>query len=86
MHYKTRTGPWMEPIEGSETSTFKTQTPWKYTKVNILHKEHGESLKLSNQSFSSNFCMLATVISFPGSNYVSTRLYIEIPILEGRGW
>jgi len=36
----------MEPIEGSETSTFKPQTPGKYPKENILHKEHGESLKL----------------------------------------
>jgi len=35
----------MEPIEGSETSAFKTQTPGKYPKENILHKEHGESLK-----------------------------------------
>ena len=35
----------MEPIEGSETSAFKPQTPGKYPKENILHKEHGESLK-----------------------------------------
>jgi len=28
----------MEPIEGSETSVFKTQTPGKYPKENILHK------------------------------------------------
>jgi hypothetical protein len=35
----------MEPIEGSETSAFKHQTPGKYPKENILHKEHGESLK-----------------------------------------
>jgi len=28
----------MEPIEGSETSAFKTQTPGKYPKENILHK------------------------------------------------
>ena len=26
----------MEPIEGSETSAFKTQTPGKYPKENIL--------------------------------------------------
>jgi hypothetical protein len=37
----------MEPIEGSETSAFKTQTPGKYPKENIPHKEHGESLKWS---------------------------------------
>jgi hypothetical protein len=35
----------MEPIECSETSAFKPQTPGKYPKENILHKEHGESLK-----------------------------------------
>ena len=35
----------MEPIEGSETSAFKPQAPGKYPKENILHKEHGESLK-----------------------------------------
>ena len=35
----------MEPIEGSETSAFKPQTPGKHQKENILHKEHGESLK-----------------------------------------
>jgi hypothetical protein len=35
----------MEPTESSETSAFKTQTPGKYPKENILHKEHGESLK-----------------------------------------
>jgi len=36
----------MEPIEGSETSAFKPQTPGNYPKENILHKEHGESLKI----------------------------------------
>jgi hypothetical protein len=35
----------MEPIEGSETSAFKPQPPGKYPKENILHKEHGRSLK-----------------------------------------
>ena len=28
----------MEPIEGSETSAFKPQTPGKYPKENILHE------------------------------------------------
>jgi hypothetical protein len=35
----------MEPVEGSETSSFRTQTPGNYPKENILHKEHGESIK-----------------------------------------
>ena len=39
----------MEPIEGSETSAFKPQTPGKYPKENTLHKEHGESLKSSQE-------------------------------------
>jgi len=38
----------MEPTEGSETSAFKTQMPGKYPKENILHKEHGKSLKSRN--------------------------------------
>ena len=39
----------MEPIEGSETSDFKPQTPGKYPKENIPDKEHGESLNSRNQ-------------------------------------
>jgi hypothetical protein len=30
----------MEPIEGSETAAFNPQSPGKYPKENILHKEH----------------------------------------------
>jgi hypothetical protein len=41
----------MEPIEGSETWALKTQTPGKYPKENILHKEHGESLKSRKLQF-----------------------------------
>jgi hypothetical protein len=37
----------MEPIEGSETSAIRTKTPGNYPKENILHIEHGESLKSS---------------------------------------
>jgi len=35
----------MEPIECSETSAIRTQMPGNYPKENILHIEHGESLK-----------------------------------------
>jgi hypothetical protein len=35
----------MEPIEGSETSAIRTKTPGNCPKENILHIEHGESLK-----------------------------------------
>ena len=35
----------MEPIGGSETSAFSTQTPGRYPKENALHIEHGKSLK-----------------------------------------
>ena len=38
----------MEPIESSETSAFRTQTPGKYPKENILYKEHGVSLRSRN--------------------------------------
>jgi len=41
----------MEPIEGSETSAFKPQTLGKYPKENILHNEHGESLKSRHINF-----------------------------------
>jgi len=36
----------MELIEGSETSAISTVTPGNYPKENILHIEHGVSLKL----------------------------------------
>jgi len=35
----------MELIEGTETSAIRTQTLGNYPKENILHTEHGESLK-----------------------------------------
>jgi len=35
----------MELIEGSETSAIRTQTPGNYPKENMLHIEHGGSLK-----------------------------------------
>jgi len=38
----------MEPIDGSEKSAFKTQDAGEIPKENILHKEHGESLKSRN--------------------------------------
>ena len=39
----------MELIDGSETSAIRTQTPENYPKENILHIEHGESLKSRKQ-------------------------------------
>ena len=35
----------MELIQGSETSAISIVTPGNYPKENILHTEHGESLK-----------------------------------------
>jgi len=35
----------MELIEGSETSAITFVTPGNYPKENVLHTEHGESLK-----------------------------------------
>jgi len=61
----------MEPIEGSETSAFKPQTPGKYPKENILHKEHGESLKSRNLRTSFNILGITSFIifSFPHAIY-----------------
>ena len=43
----------MEWIEGSETSAISIVTPGNYPKENILHTEHGESLKSKkNNKFS----------------------------------
>jgi len=44
----------MELIEGSETSAIRTQTPGNYPKENMLHIEHGESLK--SRIFLISFC------------------------------
>jgi len=38
----------MEMIEGTETSAISFVTPGNYPKENILHTEHGESLKSYN--------------------------------------
>ena len=35
----------MEPIESSETSAIRTQTPGNYSKESTIHIKHGESLK-----------------------------------------
>jgi hypothetical protein len=40
----------MEPIEGSETSDFKTQKPGKYPKENILHKKFNSSIQKGIQA------------------------------------
>jgi hypothetical protein len=44
----------MEPIEGSETSAFRTQTPGKYPKENTLQKV----LTLKNRNHLLNFFVL----------------------------
>jgi hypothetical protein len=59
----------MEPIESSETSAFKTQTPGKYPKENILHKEHGESLKSRNYYFSFSRNLLVKFALLDVNNY-----------------
>ena len=41
----------MELIEGSETSAISIVTPGNYPKENILHTEHGESLKSRISAF-----------------------------------
>ena len=60
----------MEPIEGSETSAFKPQTPGKYQKENKLHKEHGESLKSRpHQSYSTQYI-----------TYIYNPLFLSFPL------
>jgi hypothetical protein len=57
----------MEPIEGSETSAFKPQTPGIYPKENILHKEHGESLNITlyvNLLPCNYHCLYQTTLSY----------------------
>ena len=53
----------MEPIDGSETSAFRTQTPGNYPKENTLHKEHGESLKSRNSPLFFIRTLLDTILS-----------------------
>jgi len=43
----------MQQTECSETSVCKIQTPGNYPEESIQHSEHGESLKLSTDLFSS---------------------------------
>jgi len=42
----------MEPIESSETSAIRNQTPGNYPKESIIHIKHGESLKSRNYLYS----------------------------------
>jgi hypothetical protein len=43
----------MEPIQCSETSAYKIQTPGNYPEDNIIYPQHGESLK-TTKSVSTN--------------------------------
>jgi len=53
----------MELIEGSETSAIRTQTSGNYLKENILHIEHGESLKsrISMSPSHTQWCLFDTL-------------------------
>jgi p-aminobenzoyl-glutamate transporter AbgT len=53
----------MEPIEGSETSAIRSKTPGNYPKENILHIEHGESLKSRNIAVFQYLCLFVFYIS-----------------------
>ena len=39
----------MEETECSETSAYKTQTPWNYPEEIIRHSEHGEKFEIKNR-------------------------------------
>ena len=65
----------MKPIESSETSAFKTQTPEKYPKENITHIKHGESLK-SRICLNCLKCVLGMPVYLP-SHYQPILLCIS---------
>jgi hypothetical protein len=64
----------MEPIEGSETSAFKPQTPGKYPKENILHNEHGESLK--SRQLMDNFTSSISVMRRRNFKYLTFYKFV----------
>jgi len=68
----------MEPIEVSETSAFRTQTPGNYPKENILHKEHGKSLKRSLACifFKVSVVILRQLISTSNSELISLEEFL----------
>ena len=55
----------MEPMEGSETSAFKTQTPGKYPKENILqYLAEFLEWEMSDKSFGENLNKLTVFNNF----------------------
>ena len=59
----------MELIEGSETSAISTVTPGHYPKENILHIEHGESLKSKVTAVFTSLNTAALQCSVPTTNF-----------------
>jgi hypothetical protein len=66
----------MESIEGSETSAIRTKTPGNYPKENILHIEHGESLKSKIHLFIFDSKMSHQLLKF----YLTYYRHIEIKL------
>ena len=64
----------MELIERSETLAFRTQTSGNYPKENILHKEHGESLKSRNNLVYSLYCYCDIALHVCSPIYVCPML------------
>jgi hypothetical protein len=52
----------MEPIQRSEMSAYKIQMPGNYPKENLLHPQHGQSLKTTMYTV----LRAADTASFPG--------------------
>jgi accessory gene regulator protein AgrB len=70
-----------EPIEGSETLAIRIKTPGNYTKENILHIEHVESLKsrIAYFSLSVTLHLDYTCITSNGSKLTSVTPRSQIP-------
>ena len=66
----------MEQIECSEMSAYKIEMPGNYPKENILHSEHGESLKSGNILFNS-FRM--DTVMHSGTYWLKSRYIICVP-------
>ena len=73
----------MEPIEGSETSAFKTQTPGKYPEENILHNVNSLFIQINHSKIEDRLrkqlCMDMTAITqLHYQLYITCQLHVSI--------
>jgi len=67
----------MKLIEGSETSAIRTQTLGNYPKENMLHIEHGESLKSRKHIHKPSY-MLQQYIAFVKEALIQSNITFNI--------